>query len=162
MLWFYPTPGAATYLVPATSKGEDCLCIVNTLLLPRGVSRSGTAVRAPACIIPGSIYHRKCQEEGIIPKFCSVGYVQERNGGEIYPRVTRTRHFCRLCMTSIPVSRHLCEFSTTYLPVPGTSVRSVRNSYQYGVRVTTSYARVRYFCAFCTTSIPSPILPCIL
>ena len=48
------------------------------------------------------------------PSLCSVGYVQNHTRG-IYPGHYPTNSFCKLCRA--------------FIPVPGTSVRSVRLSY---------------------------------
>ena len=43
----------------------------------------------------------------------------------IYPGITRTRNFCELC-TIHTRTKNFCELCTTFIPVPGTSVTSVR------------------------------------
>ena len=70
----------------------------------------------------------------------------------IYPGITRTRNFCKFCWAFIPVpgtsvssvrpyhnTRNLCYFCRTFIPVPELSVTSIGHSYPY-----------RNFCEFCT------------
>ena len=56
--------------------------------------------------------------------------------------ITRTRNFCELCRT--------------FIPVPRTSVSSVRPVPQYPVTGTACFVPARNFSEFCITSIPVP------
>ena len=86
--------------------------------------------------------------------FCSLGYLQNHTRG-IYPAYYPTKNFCKFCRTFIPVpgtsvrSVRPCHNTrgtgTAFVYLPGTSVRSGRPCHN-----------TRNFWKFCRTFIPVP------
>ena len=87
----------------------------------------------------------------------------------IYPGITRTRHVCEFCTAVIPVPGISVNYArpcrdtrgtgTTYVYLPGTSVSYVWHSYPYPelLRVLQDiHTRTRNFCEVCTIFIPVP------
>ena len=95
--------------------------------------------------------------------FCRVHVHTYRSIPAAFSRVMpvpATSVSCLLCETPIRTrTRNFSESCTTFIPVPETSISSVRPS--HNTRGTGTYnirSHNRNFCEFCTTSIPHPEL----